>query len=368
MDCQYHPGYKAIKTCEQCGAPVCQRCAIDITGGHTICHSCFMKGEERDAKWLRNFKIIAIIGILLFLYILYLGISKKGSSLLLRSIIVGGFVGSFPMAYFYMKTAVPEAQKAQIEKGIQIITTLIIGPFLVYRAVQYYKMLENRLKRNKEIEGKIEDIEAEGFIKESDEWIADLEFRAKELEIKYNVENMRKFRDISMVLREIIEDSKRTKVGQNGKIKDEILKEYEEKLEKIERRRKALEEKYPSSISSFDKLSFQKVNKIAQATDEKKREKTKEEEEHTEKKRDLYIEVILDMESKLKKIEENYNVEDMRKYKADTEFWFGSIRCWKLKHEGEYARTDSETLEILEERLKKLEERIEKLESKYQNI
>ena len=36
MDCQYHPGYKAIKTCEQCGAPVCQRCAIDITGGHTI--------------------------------------------------------------------------------------------------------------------------------------------------------------------------------------------------------------------------------------------------------------------------------------------------------------------------------------------
>ena len=327
-----------------------------------------MKGEERDAKWLRNFKIIAIIGILLFLYILYLGISKKGSSLLLRSIIVGGFVGSFPMAYFYMKTAVPEAQKAQIEKGIQIITTLIIGPLLFYRAVQYYKMLENRLKRNKEIEGKIEDIEAEGFIKESDEWIADLEFRAKELEIKYNVENMRKFRDISMVLREIIEDSKRTKVGQNGKIKDEILKEYEEKLEKIERRRKALEEKYPSSISSFDKLSFQKVNKIAQATDEKKREKTKEEEEHTEKKRDLYIEVILDMESKLKKIEENYNVEDMRKYKADTEYWFDSIRCWKLKHEGEYARTDSETLEILEERLKKLEERIEKLESKYQNI
>lgn len=82
----------------------------------------------------------------------------------------------------------------------------------------------------------------------------------------------------------------------------------------------------------------------------------------------MYIEVILDMESKLKKIEENYNVEDMRKYKADTEYWFGSIRCWKLKHEGEYARTDSETLEILEERLKKLEERIEKLESKYQNI
>ena len=54
------------------------------------------------------------------------------------------------------------------------------------------------------------------------------------------------------------------KEGENGKIKDEVLKNYSERLEKIVEKIKALDKKHPSSISIYDKLPFQKVEKISQ--------------------------------------------------------------------------------------------------------
>ena len=154
------------------------------------------------------------------------------------------------------------------------------------------------------------------------------------------------------------------KEGENGKIKDEVLKNYSERLEKIEERKKNLEKKHPSSISFYDKLPFQKVKKMIQESDKKK---TKKEEEHIEEKKDLFIEIILDIENKIKKSEENYNMEDVKKlkYKIEEEIKFIEKRE-KLYIEQDYGKMDDEILEIFEERLKKLEERIKILESKYQ--
>ncbi len=100
-------------------------------------------------------------------------------------------------------------------------------------------------------------------------------------------------------------------------------------------------------------------------SDKKKRKKTKQEEEHIEEKKDLYIEIILDIENKVKKLEENYNIEDVEKVKANLDFWTRFIRIWKLKKEHNYGKEDDEVLEIFDERLKKLEEKIKTLESKY---
>ena len=88
--------------------------------------------------------------------------------------------------------------------------------------------------------------------------------------------------------------------------------------------------------------------------------------EHIEEKKDLYIEIILDIENKVKKLEENYNIEDVEKVKANLDFWTRFIRIWKLKKEHNYGKEDDEVLEIFDERLKKLEEKIKTLESKYQ--
>ncbi len=368
MECQYHPGYKAVKTCEKCGAAICKTCAIDMIGGHTICHSCFMKGEERDAKWLRNFKIIAIVGILLFLYILYLGISKKGSSVLLRAIIVGIFVGSLPMSYFYVKTVISENMKTQASKRIQFISNLIIGPLLFYRAIQYYKMLENRLKRNKEIKGKLETESTKFFFTIYDGEIPDMENTLEELEKSYNSEDMRTLKESFIFVKEGTEDKKRKKEGENGKIKDEVLKEYDERLVKIAERIKKLDQKYPTNISAYDKLPFQTVQKI-NLDDPNKRKLSKEEEEYIEMKKMLYIEDILDMEKELKKLETDYDMKQLRSLKAREE----TIRINEIEYEvvrpdSDYGKIDIDSLEIFIERLKKLEERIEKLESKYQNI
>ena len=77
------------------------------------------------------------------------------------------------------------------------------------------------------------------------------------------------------------------------------------------------------------------------------------------------IEIILDIENKVKKLEENYNIEDVEKVKANLDFWTRFIRIWKLKKEHNYGKEDDEVLEIFDERLKKLEEKIKTLESKY---
>ena len=84
-------------------------------------------------------------------------------------------------------------------------------------------------------------------------------------------------------------------------------------------------------------------------------------------KKNLFIEIILDIENKIKKLEENYNIEDIKKlkYKIQEEIKFIEKRE-KLYIEQDYGKMDDEVLEIFEEKLKKLEERIKALESKYQ--
>lgn len=54
---------------------------------------------------------------------------------------------------------------------------------------------------------------------------------------------MRIFKDRCIFMKEVIEDAKNIKEGENGKIKDEVLKNYEERLEKVIERKKNLRKK-----------------------------------------------------------------------------------------------------------------------------
>ena len=64
MECHYHPDVKAVTTCKICGEPICNKCSIKMTGGDIWCYSCLKKSEENKLKWLKNFRIIAIIGVI----------------------------------------------------------------------------------------------------------------------------------------------------------------------------------------------------------------------------------------------------------------------------------------------------------------
>lgn len=366
MECHYHPDVKAVTTCKICGQPICNKCSIKMTGGDIWCYSCLKKSEENNLKWLKNFRIIAIIGGILGILILFLNIKEHGTGGIIRGLIIGFFVACLPISYFYnFKYVLKSPEAAKTSVIIKFIVMLILGPFVLIKAIKYYKDLERGLKNNKEVEKELEEANTKGFCEKNEPWILDIEVRAKELEKKYNVEDMRIFKDRCIFMKEVIEDAKNIKEGENGKIKDEVLKNYEERLEKVIERKKTLEKKYPSSISNYDKLAFQKVKKMNYESDKKKRKKTKQEEEHIEEKKDLYIEIILDIENKVKKLEENYNIEDVEKVKANLDFWTRFIRIWKLKKEHNYGKEDDEVLEIFDERLKKLEEKIKTLESKY---
>ena len=365
MECHYHPDLKAITTCKICGQPICEQCSISMASGDIWCYSCLKKSEENDLKWLKNFRIVATIGGILGILILSLNIKEDGTGGIIRGFIIGFLVACLPISYFYnFKYVLKSPEHAKTSVIIKFIVMLLLGPFVLIKAIKYYKDLERGLKNNKEVEKELEEANTKGFCFVHDDLILNLEDNIKELEKNYNVEDMIEFKKRFIVLKENTENGKMKKEGENGKIKDEVLKNYSERLEKIEERKKALEKKHPSNISFYDKLPFQKVKKMTQKSDKKK---TKKEEEHIEEKKDLFIEIILDIENKIKKLEENYNIEDIKKlkYKIQEEIKFIEKRE-KLYIEQDYGKMDDEVLEIFEEKLKKLEERIKALESKYQ--
>lgn len=76
----------------------------------------------------------------------------------------------------------------------------------------------------------------------------------------------------------------------------------------------------------------------------KKEKKLSKKKNIQKKKKNLYIEIILDIENKVKKLEENYNIEDVEKVKANLDFWTRFIRIWKLKKEHNYGKEDDEVL------------------------
>ena len=367
MECHYHPDLKAVTTCKICGQPICNKCSIKMTGGDIWCYSCLKKSEENNLKWLKKFRIIAIIGVILWILVLFLNIKEHGTGGIIRGLIIGFFVACLPISYFYnFKYVLKSPEAAKTSVIIKFIVMLILGPFVLIKAIKYYKDLERGLKNNKEVEKELEEANTKDFCDFFDRDIIYLEDDIKELEKAYDAEKMKLLKDDLRFTKESIEDEKMKKEGENGKIKDEVLKNYSERLEKIIERIKALDKKHPSSISIYDKLPFQKVEKMNQENNINKRKKTKEEEEYIEIKRDLYIENILDMENKIKKLEINYNVQDLKGLKNDIEYRNITIESELYKPNNSYGKMDDEVLEIFDERLKNLRERLETLESKYQ--
>ena len=365
MECHYHPDVKAVTTCKKCGKPICRNCSIEMTSGDIWCYSCLKKREEERLKILKKFRIVAIIGVILWVLVLFLNIKEHGTGGIIRGLIIGFLVACLPISYFYNSNLVESPEAAKTSVIIKFIVKFILGPFILVKAIKFYKFLEEGGKANERIEKELEEANTKDFCDFFDRDIIYLEDDIKELEKAYDAEKMKLLKDDLRFIKESIEDEKMKKEGENGKIKDEVLRNYEERLEKVIERKKTLEKKYPSSISNYDKLAFQKVKKMNHESDKKKRKKTKQEEEHIEEKKDLYIEIILDIENKVKKLEENYNIEDVEKVKANLDFWTRFIRIWKLKKEHNYGKEDDEVLEIFDERLKKLEEKIKTLESKY---
>ena len=366
MECHYHPDVKAVTTCKKCGEPICKNCSIEMTGGDIWCYSCLKKREEERIKILKKFRIIAIIGVILWILVLFLNIKEHGTGGIIRGLIIGFLVACLPISYFYNSNLVESPEAAKTSVIIKFIVRFILGPFILVKAIKFYKFLEEGGKANERIEKELEEANTKDFCDFFDRDIIYLEDDIKELEKAYDAEKMKLLKDDLRFTKESIEDEKMKKEGENGKIKDEVLKNYSERLEKIIERIKALDKKHPSSISIYDKLPFQKVEKMNQENNINKRKKTKEEEEYIEIKRDLYIENILDMENKIKKLEINYNVQDLKGLKNDIEYRNITIESELYKPNNSYGKMDDEVLEIFDERLKNLRERLETLESKYQ--
>ena len=366
MECHYHPDLKAVTTCKICGQPICKQCSISMASGDIWCYSCFKKREEKRVKILRSFRIVAIIGVILWILVLFLNIKEHGTGGIIRGLIIGFFVACLPISYFYNSNMMESPEAAKTSVIIKFIVRLILGPFILVKAIKFYKFLEEGGKANERIEKELEEANTKDFCDFFDRDIIYLEDDIKELEKAYDAEKMKLLKDNLRFTKESIEDEKMKKEGENGKIKDEVLKNYSERLEKIIERIKALDKKHPSSISIYDKLPFQKVEKMNQENNINKRKKTKEEEEYIEIKRDLYIENILDMENKIKKLEINYNVQDLKALKNDIEYRNITIESELYKPNNSYGKMDDEVLEIFDERLKNLRERLETLESKYQ--
>ena len=91
MECHYHPDLKAVTTCKICGQPICKQCSISMASGDIWCYSCFKKREEKRVKILRSFRIVAIIGVILWILVLFLNIKEHGTGGIIRGLIIGFF-------------------------------------------------------------------------------------------------------------------------------------------------------------------------------------------------------------------------------------------------------------------------------------
>lgn len=141
------------------------------------------KSEENNLKWLKNFRIIAIIGGILGILILFLNIKEHGTGGIIRGLIIGFFVACLPISYFYnFKYVLKSPEAAKTSVIIKFIVMLILGPFVLIKAIKYYKDLERGLKNNKEVEKELEEANTKGFCEKNEPWILDIEVRAKELE------------------------------------------------------------------------------------------------------------------------------------------------------------------------------------------
>ena len=216
MECHYHPDLKAVTTCKICGEPICEQCSISMTGGDIWCYSCLKKSEENKLKWLKNFRIIAIIGVILWILILFLNIKEHGTGGIIRGLIIGFFVACLPISYFYnFKYVLKSPEHAKTSVIIKFIVMLILGPFVLIKAIKYYKDLERGLKNNKKVEKELEEANTKGFCFVHDDLILDLEDNIKELEKNYNVEDMIEFKKCFIVLKENTENEKRRRKWKN---------------------------------------------------------------------------------------------------------------------------------------------------------
>ena len=80
----------------------------------------------------------------------------------------------------------PEAAKTSVI--IKFIVKFILGPFILVKAIKFYKFLEEGGKANERIEKELEEANTKDFCEKNESWILDIEVRAKELEKKYNVD------------------------------------------------------------------------------------------------------------------------------------------------------------------------------------
>ena len=186
MECHYHPDVKAVTTCKICGEPICNKCSISMTGGDIWCYSCFKKREEKRVKILRNFRIVAIIGVILWILVLFLNIKEHGTGGIIRGLIIGFFVACLPISYFYNSNMMESPEAAKTSVIIKFIVRFILGPLILIKAIKFYKFLEEGGKTNERIEKELEEANTKDFCERNESWILDIEVRAKELEKKYN--------------------------------------------------------------------------------------------------------------------------------------------------------------------------------------
>ena len=163
MECHYHPDLKAVTTCKICGQPICKQCSISMASGDIWCYSCFKKREEKRVKILRSFRIVAIIGVILWILVLFLNIKEHGTGGIIRGLIIGFFVACLPISYFYNSNMMESPEAAKTSVIIKFIVRLILGPFILVKAIKFYKFLEEGGKANERIEKELEEANTKDF-------------------------------------------------------------------------------------------------------------------------------------------------------------------------------------------------------------
>ena len=110
------------------------------------------KSEENKLKWLKNFRIIAIIGVILWILVLFLNIKEHETGGIIRGLIIGFFVACLPISYFYnFKYVLKSPEAAKTSVIIKFIVRFILGPLILIKAIKFYKFLSQNTARSEQI-------------------------------------------------------------------------------------------------------------------------------------------------------------------------------------------------------------------------
>lgn len=156
MNCFYHQNTAAVANCGGCGKGICRDCSYEMSSGSILCPSCFKGIIDFQISWLKNFKIRAIIGIILFIGFILMFLNKRGLDGIFWGIIIALFIASIPIANYvagespdpYVPTSFQSAGNLALFK---FVVKFLIGPILLIKGIFEYRNVKKILASNQSL-------------------------------------------------------------------------------------------------------------------------------------------------------------------------------------------------------------------------